>query len=312
MSLSDTETRLVADHVVEANGGCPSGTVPVWQRRIRLRWVCATVALVSCCASGAGAGAAHAAPLSEGEFAGLAARCAPTVAVQTLRAVALTESGLDPWALHDNTTGISESQPSFEAALAEALSWLDRGDSVDIGLMQINSTNLVALGMTARTALDACASLAGGAAVLQAAYGEGGGATPADQQVALLLALSRYNTGSPFRGILNGYVRRVMASVEGAPASAMVVTSGTPSPASDAFANPHAPPAWNVGAVGSYAQTHGAPWLVALAPPSSSKANAVGPPASALVPSIVVAANAPLPAGARIGAPTQTKTRNPS
>src|ERR1700744_3635058 len=169
MALRVSHSRISTDQAVNPNGGCPSPGVPVWQRRARLHWVSA-IGFASYLAIGA----AHAAPLSEGKFAGLAARCAPTVAVQTLRAVALTESGLDPWALHDNTTGIIERPASFDAALAVAQSWLDGGDSVDIGLMQINSGNLAALGMTAHTALDACASLAGGASVLQAAYGGGG------------------------------------------------------------------------------------------------------------------------------------------
>ena len=40
----------------------------------------------------------------------------------------------------------------------------------------------------------------------------GDGNTSADAQVALLLALSRYNTGSPLRGIMNGYAHKVMAN----------------------------------------------------------------------------------------------------
>jgi type IV secretion system protein VirB1 len=154
--------------------------------------------------------AARAAPLSAAAFAGLAASCAPAVAAATLEAVARTESGLDPWALHDNTTGASEKPASLEAALAAAGRWLARGDKVDLGLMQINSANLAALGMTVPAALDPCAALAGGAAVLRAAYD--GGTTAAERQAALLMALSRYNTGSPFKGIMNGYARRVIAN----------------------------------------------------------------------------------------------------
>jgi type IV secretion system protein VirB1 len=304
MTLHDSDSRRSPIQAIKPNGGCSSGAV-LGSQGCSCLLIAAAVALASFFAPGA----SRAGSVSEGKFAGLAARCAPTVAVQTLRAVALTESGLDPWALHDNTTSVSARPATFEAALLTAQSWLDRGDSIDIGLMQINSANLAALGMTAQTALDACVSLAGGAAVLQAAYG--GGSTPADQQVALLLALSRYNTGSPLRGIMNGYARRVMASVEGGSASPMVVARGTPSPASDAVANPNAPPAWNVGAVGSYAQTHGAPWLVALAPEASSEqavsAQSASPPvASTIVPA--TDASSASPAALRATAPA----RNPS
>ena len=215
-------------------------------------------------------GLAQAESVSKETFRIMAARCAPAVQARTLYAVAVTESDLDPWALHDNTTGISEDEQTFDAALVDAQSWVGLGHSVDIGLMQVNSGNLSALNMTVRTALDPCASMAGGAAVLQAAYG--GADTPADRQAALLVALSRYNTGSPLRGILNGYARRVLANA-GALAVPLPMasppllsrTSNALSPDSDA------PPPWNVGAVGIYAQTHGAPWLVALRPPSLTK-----------------------------------------
>jgi type IV secretion system protein VirB1 len=147
--------------------------------------------------------AARATTISAPAFANMAARCAPAVPAKTLEAVARTESGLDPWALHDNTTGVSEVPASEDQAQSDAAAWISRGDSVDVGLMQINSANFGALGLSAGAALDPCASLAGGAAVLQAAYG--GGTTTAEQQVALLMALSRYNTGSPLKGIMNGY-----------------------------------------------------------------------------------------------------------
>jgi hypothetical protein len=53
-------------------------------------------------------GTAGAAPLSGAEFETLAARCAPSVPMPTLEGVAKTESGLDPWVLHDNTTNRTE------------------------------------------------------------------------------------------------------------------------------------------------------------------------------------------------------------
>lgn len=125
--------------------------------------------------------AASATPLSEADFTALAARCAPAIPVQTLAAVAHTESAFDPWALHDNTKGLTEDPDDGRSALADASAWIARGDSVDIGMMQINSANLSALNMTVADALDPCASLAGGAEVLQAAF-DAGDSTP-DAQV---------------------------------------------------------------------------------------------------------------------------------
>ena len=153
-------------------------------------------------------GSVSAATISDTDFAGLAARCAPGVPVWVLRGVARTESDFHPWMLHDNSTHASDSPASLAAAETEAAAWMAEGHSVDLGLMQINTANLPALGMTIGTALDPCASLAGGAAVLRAAYGAG--PVDASQQAALLMALSIYNTGSPLKGIMNGYARKVM------------------------------------------------------------------------------------------------------
>jgi type IV secretion system protein VirB1 len=191
--------------------------------------------------------------------------------------------------------------------VSEVQSRLGRGDSVDIGLMQVNSGNLSALGMTARSALDPCVSMAGGAAVLRAAYG--GGSTSADQQVAMLIALSRYNTGSPLRGIVNGYARTVMARA-GSEIPPPVVGSQKPSRALDALAEPDAPPAWNVGAVAAYAQSHGAPWLVSLAPVSSNKQASQGPSSEPVAP-MALASNGSLVATNPATALAQPKPRSP-
>lgn len=205
--------------------------------------------------AGPPAQAASASAVSAAAFSVLAARCAPTVPEWVLGAVARTESNFHPWRLHDNTARVSDDPPSLEAADTEAAAWMAAGHSVDLGLMQINSGNLPALGMNVNEALDPCASLAAGAAVLRAAYG--GGPVKAGQQAALLMALSIYNTGSPLKGIMNGYARRVMRNVSAVPAAAPLVQAA-PTNA------PDMPPAWNVSATGNYTQVHGAPWLVPL------------------------------------------------
>ena len=149
-------------------------------------------------------------------FAQLAASCAPRVAVETLAAVARTESGFDALAIHDNATGRSFKPATRVEAigLATELVAVHR-HSVDLGLMQINSANFPRLGMTITDAFDPCRSLAAADRVLVEGYtGPGPGG---DEQAALQQALSRYNTGSPVRGLGrdaggNGYVTRVQAS----------------------------------------------------------------------------------------------------
>jgi type IV secretion system protein VirB1 len=243
--------------------------------------------------------AACATPISAPAFASLAERCAPAVPAKTLEAVARTESGLDPWALHDNTTGVSEIPASQDQAQADAAAWISRGDSVDVGLMQINSANFGALGLTASAALDPCASLARGAAVLQAAYG--GGTTTAEQQVALLMALSRYNTGSPLKGIMNGYAHTVMVNAGSDPVPTPATGSSQTTPV---LTDPSAPPAWNIAATGTYAQTHGAPWIVSLATPSGEAKQPAGQPVPA-------AANSAVAVNIVAASSTQARTRSP-
>jgi len=62
--------------------------------------------------------------------------------------------------------------------------------SRDWGITQINDTNFALLGINAQSALDPCVSFAASA--------------------RLLALFSRYNTGSPTRGIASGYAGNVL------------------------------------------------------------------------------------------------------
>ena len=137
----------------------------------------------------------------------LAGQCAPQVAPETLISVGLFESGLDPLTIHDNTSRQTLHPPTTPAAALLAADRIAAGHSVDLGLMQVNSTNLRSLQLTVFDAFDACSSMRAGGQVLQHAYA--GGATVDEQQHALRVALSRYNTGGPVDGFANGYVGHV-------------------------------------------------------------------------------------------------------
>lgn len=135
--------------------------------------------------------------------------CALNVAPATLDAVIRAESGGNPLALHVNRLA---AQPpaanSIQEAAATARRFIAAGYTVDLGIMQVNSRNLPAIGYTIEDALAPCANIRGGAAILAADYAEavqhfGEG------QPALLAALSAYNTGSFSEGFRNGYVSRV-------------------------------------------------------------------------------------------------------
>ncbi len=202
------------------------------------------------------------APLSAPRFAQLAQRCAPSVSLAVLRGLAHTESHFEPLALRDNTRTLTRTPRSVAEAVSQARHWIAAGDSVDLGLMQINAANLPALGLALPAALDPCRSLSGAAAILRAAYARG--ASVADSQAALLIALSRYNTGRPLAGLLNGYVGKVLAPHPGG------VVSADANPRAQTTSN--SVPAWDLWANAAYAQIHGASWLVAahhLDPPAA-------------------------------------------
>lgn len=132
-------------------------------------------------------------------FAKLATACSPGDAVRTLASVASVESGLHPWAIHDNTTTETLFPDSRDQAVSIATRLISgERHSVDLGLMQIESANLTKLGLTVSDAFDPCRSIAAGATVLRQGY-----------TAALRVAFSRYNTGTSDRGFTNGYVQRV-------------------------------------------------------------------------------------------------------
>ena len=150
----------------------------------------------------------------------LAAQCAPTVAPDTIASIAQTESGLNELAVHDNTAVRSFQPASRDEAVALATDLIvAQRHSVDLGLMQVNSANLVFLGLSIPDAFDACRSIAGGAKVLSDAY-----------QKALRSALSAYNTGDMQRGITNGYVGRVERASISVPSLQPTVPPSAPAP----------------------------------------------------------------------------------
>ncbi len=100
----------------------------------------------------------------------LAASCAPSVAPGTLASIAGTESGFNTLAIHDDTTGLDLPSASRQSAVVAARALIASGHSVDLGLMQINSANLARLGLTVRTAFDACASLGAAGRLLVTDY----------------------------------------------------------------------------------------------------------------------------------------------
>lgn len=142
-------------------------------------------------------------------LAHLLAACAPAVGPRTMSAVVSVESGGDPLAIHDNTTGRALHAPDRRTAVGWSNYLIAHRHSVDLGLAQINDANLPRLGMSVVQAFDPCANLHGAATILSFEYGRaidlfGPG------QFALRRALAAYNTGSLFAG--QTYIDKILVA----------------------------------------------------------------------------------------------------
>lgn len=164
-------------------------------------------------------------PLSLVEFGKLAGQCAPKAPVTALLAIARIESGYYPLALSVNypdlaaeSLGVGQGsavlsrQPS---TLREALAWTrwfsNRGLTVSIGLMQVNTENLPALGLTAEDLFDPCINITAGWKIFTGHFNEAKAALGSGNQ-AFRAALSAYNSGSLTQGYANGYVDKTLDS----------------------------------------------------------------------------------------------------
>jgi type IV secretion system protein VirB1 len=133
--------------------------------------------------------------------------CAPHIAPATLEAVIAVESRGAPLAIFDNTTRRAWRPHDQAEAITLARQLVAAGHRVDLGLMQVDSVNLPALGLSVTQAFDPCTNVRAGATILTADYAAARQQW-GDGQIALQHALSAYNAGNFYRGFRNGYVAR--------------------------------------------------------------------------------------------------------
>src|SRR6266545_2060163 len=164
------------------------------------------------------------APIGPSEFKALAQQCAPDVPVITLRAIARAESAFRPYALSLNYPKRTAREQGLNCGgmflsrqprtLEEARAWtrylLDRGRSVSIGLLQINSEQAANLSLTPDQLFDPCTNVMAGARLLSMYYVQAASVLGEGQE-ALRYALSGYNSGLPLVGFRNGYVGSVLS-----------------------------------------------------------------------------------------------------
>lgn len=181
----------------------------------------------------------------------LAMAQAPNVAPETIATFAKVESGLNPYAIYDNTARKSYRPGSALEAAALAKSLLEKDHSIDTGLMQINSANFGWLDLNHVTAFDPERSVRAGAMVLEEAYRRCTGQGLSDNPLRCMASI--YNTGNHRRGEINGYVGKIYKAAEvlvPAIREAIQGKSAPPTaPAQSQAAPPHGcgppPPAWD-------------------------------------------------------------------
>lgn len=133
--------------------------------------------------------------------------CIVEVHPSTVQKVIAVESGGNLLALNINGTQQPQKPTTKAQAIKVAHDYIQRGYSVDLGLMQVNSKNLSRYGVTVEDMFEPCANLKIGSRILYDAY-QRAWQNNNEPQAALQVALSIYNTGSPQRGFNNGYVRK--------------------------------------------------------------------------------------------------------
>ncbi len=134
-------------------------------------------------------------------------QCAPQIAPVTLAAIVQQESGGNPLALHDNTSGKSYRPASVAEAARIARALIAQGHSVDIGLAQINSRNLPRMGLDVEQVLDPCQNLRAAQTVLMEGWKQSGG--------DLSRALAAYNTGNVGSAVGQKYAAQVFGQAGG-------------------------------------------------------------------------------------------------
>lgn len=161
-------------------------------------------------------------------LASLLSACAPSVSTDTMAAVVGVESGGDALALGDNTLRRAFHPRDRAAAVTLAQALIARGDSLDVGLAQVNSGNFAAYGVTAAQMLEPCRNVRVGASILAGDYRAAAARFP-NPRVALWHAIMAYNTGSIYAG--DSYARLVVSQATLGPVvPSIALLTGRPLP----------------------------------------------------------------------------------
>ena len=143
----------------------------------------------------------------------LALQCGLLLDPGLMEAIVRVESRGNPNALAVNGDVELVRQPRSREEAVRMARWLEaHGYNFDAGLAQVNSANFSWLGLDVVTVFDRCANLRAASRVLEQCH-ERARARLGEGTRAVTAALSCYNTGNFTRGVVNGYVAAVRASV---------------------------------------------------------------------------------------------------
>lgn len=152
------------------------------------------------------------------DFESLAQKCAPQVAVDTLRAIVKTESAFNPFAIgivpkpelkEVNDELISRRHDTLESSVALAEDLRAHGYTFAVGLAQINTVHLPGLGLSLKQAFDPCTNLKAAASILTSCY-QRALKVSKDKPRALKDSFSCYYSGGFSVGYRHGYVDKVL------------------------------------------------------------------------------------------------------
>ena len=133
--------------------------------------------------------------------------CAPYVDTSTMAAIVKHESGGNPHALHNNTLRKTLQPATKEEAVSLATNMIKAGQSVDMGLGQINSQHLARYKLSVEQVLEPCTNLKIAQDILLDGWKVSGG--------NLIGTLSAYNTGKTNSTIGLRYANAVIAKATG-------------------------------------------------------------------------------------------------
>ena len=140
--------------------------------------------------------------------------CAPNTSASTIQQIMQIVSSGNILAI--NVNGVNKKfEPQNQKEAAQIVrEYIAAGYTVDVGLMQINSSNFAKLGYQNRieALFEPCNNIAAGEQVFLDFYQQSS-KIYTDSKQALLAAVSAYNTGDFKKGFRNGYVAKFLGKI---------------------------------------------------------------------------------------------------